>query len=80
LAVHPSQGTDFYSSENEETVMKLAKILCDLALLGLLSAAPAFAQKKLAPSEAKDHIGETATVRGNLGPASTFVVTALIWQ
>jgi hypothetical protein len=46
--------------------MKLAKLLCGLALLGLLSAAPAFAQKKLVPSEAKDHIGQTATVCGNV--------------
>ena len=37
-----------------------------VALLVCLSAAPTFAQKKLTSAESKDHIGETATVCGNV--------------
>lgn len=35
-------------------------------MLALFLAAPAFSQKKLSATEAKDHIGETATVCGNV--------------
>jgi hypothetical protein len=35
-------------------------------MLALFLAAPAFSQKKLSGAEAKDHIGETATVCGNV--------------
>jgi DNA/RNA endonuclease YhcR with UshA esterase domain len=36
------------------------------ALLACLFAVPTFAQKKLTAAEAKDHVGETATVCGNV--------------
>lgn len=37
-----------------------------LVLTALLSGGPLTAQKKLSPGEAKDHIGETATVCGTV--------------
>ena len=43
-------------------LFRLASILTLLALLG----SPLFAQNKLSPTAAKDHVGETTTVCGNV--------------
>lgn len=45
--------------------MKTAKLLLT-ALIGIVLLSPVRAQKKLAVGEAKDHIGETATVCGTV--------------
>lgn len=46
--------------------MSVYRFVCGVFLIGLLSAGPSFAQKKLAANEAKNHVGETATVCGTV--------------
>lgn len=46
--------------------MGIRKALCGILFLILLSATTASAQNKLKASEAKDHVGQTATVCGNV--------------
>jgi|SRR6267378_6953204 len=46
--------------------MKVIKALL-LLMMGTLLVLPVQAQKKLTAAEAKDHLGETATVCGNVG-------------
>jgi len=43
-----------------------ARRLCLILFLGTLLCGPLAAQKKLSPAEAKDHIGETASVCGTV--------------
>ena len=45
---------------------RLMRRISVILLVGVIFASPAIAQKKLTPSEAKEHFGETATVCGEV--------------
>jgi DNA/RNA endonuclease YhcR with UshA esterase domain len=49
--------------------MRKTKLWLVALFLVFLSTAPALAQKKLSAAEAKDHVGETATVCGTVASA-----------
>jgi DNA/RNA endonuclease YhcR with UshA esterase domain len=46
--------------------MKIRRVLLAIPLVVILGPCPLLAQKKLSATEAKDHIGETATVCGDV--------------
>jgi DNA/RNA endonuclease YhcR with UshA esterase domain len=51
---------------NKSLLIRFLRSFIPALMLALFLAAPAFSQKKLSATEAKDHIGETATVCGNV--------------
>jgi hypothetical protein len=64
--VKPSHSSLVVQTSRSSLLVWILVCLIVALTLAILTIAPALAQKKLSAAEAKDHVGETATVCGNV--------------